>query len=165
MNVYIVAAVSADGFIALNDQHLSLDWTSKEDKRKFVELTKRAGVMIMGRKTFETIGKVLPGRKTYVYTSGHIDSEGVESTSLPPKELISRLEQQGFSEAALVGGQAVYDLFLKEDAVDEIYLTIEPVMFGQGLTLSKTIADKRLKLLKHEKLNDDTLLLHYKVIK
>jgi dihydrofolate reductase len=165
MKVFIVAAVSMDGFIALDDKHVSLDWTSKEDKRKFVELTKRAGVMIMGRKTFDTIGKALPGRKTYVYTSGNVDAEGVESTNLPPKELINKLENEGFSEAALVGGQAIFDLFLKDDAVDEIYLTIEPVLFGQGLTLGKSVTDKRLKLLEHETLNDDTLLLHYKVIK
>jgi dihydrofolate reductase len=165
MKIFIVAAVSMDGFIALNDRHVSLDWTSKEDKRKFVELTKRAGVMIMGRKTFDTIGKALPGRKTYVYTSGNVDAEGVESTDLPPEEFISKLESEGYSEAALVGGQAIFDLFLKNDAVDEIYLTIEPVLFGQGLTLGKSVTDKRLKLLKQEKLNDDTLLLHYKVIK
>ncbi|HEX5456725.1 MAG TPA: dihydrofolate reductase family protein [Candidatus Saccharimonadales bacterium] len=165
MNVFIVVAVSADGFIALNDKHISLDWTSKEDKRKFVELTKRAGVMIMGRKTFDTIGKALPGRKTYVYTSGEIHAEGVESTDSEPKELIQKLSEEGYSEIAVIGGQTIFDLFLKDDAIDEIYLTIEPVLFGQGLTIGKSLADKRLKLLEHEKLNDDTLLLHYKVIK
>ncbi|HYF96460.1 MAG TPA: dihydrofolate reductase family protein [Patescibacteria group bacterium] len=164
MKVILIAAVSADGFIAKDSAHTA-DWTSKEDKKLFVELTKRAGVMIMGRNTYETIGQALPERLNIVYTSRLIDNPEIQTTQEPPEQLVSRLDQEGFSEIALCGGQVIYDLFLNSGVVDEIYLTIEPKLFGHGITLSKTLNDLNLKLIGHKKLNDDTLNLHYEVIK
>lgn len=164
MKVILIAAISADGFIARDSAHAA-DWTSKEDKKLFVELTKKAGVMVMGRNTYETIGKALPGRLNIVYTSRPIDNPEIQTTQEAPEALINRLKQEGFSEIAVCGGQVIYDLFLSSGLVDELYLTIEPKLFGHGITLAKTLADLDLKLLDHKKLNNDTLTLHYEVIK
>lgn len=164
MNVFIIAALSADGFIAKSKEHPA-NWTSKEDKAKFVELTKKAGVMVMGRTTFDTIGKALPGRRTIVYTNSNRNIEGVESTSESPKALLGRLEREGHNQVAIVGGQSIYDLFYASGLVDELYLTIEPVIFGNGIKLFKSDIGGNISLLQEEKLNDDTLFLHYKVEK
>lgn len=164
MKVILIAAVSADGFIGKDTSHFA-DWTSKEDKKLFVELTKKAGVIIMGRNTYETIGKALPDRLNIVYTSRTLDNHEIQTTQEEPSELLSRLTSEGYEEAALCGGQAVYDLFLKSGLVDELYITVEPMLFGSGITLSKSLSESRLKLLGFKKLNDDTLNLHYKVEK
>ncbi|MEK7152944.1 MAG: dihydrofolate reductase, partial [Patescibacteria group bacterium] len=84
--------LTADGFIGRDASHLS-DWTSPEDKKLFIRLTKEAGVMVMGSRTFATIGRALPGRKTIVYTSKPEDfvMEGVEATSETPADLVARL--------------------------------------------------------------------------
>ncbi|MCL5782229.1 MAG: dihydrofolate reductase, partial [Patescibacteria group bacterium] len=58
MKCFIIAALSADGYIA-RDEHHPAFWTSKEDKKRFVELTKRAGVVIMGSTTYTTIARPL----------------------------------------------------------------------------------------------------------
>ena len=53
-------AITADGKIAKSSDHFP-DWTSKEDKKMFVEVTKEHGVVIMGDKTFFTFPKPLAG--------------------------------------------------------------------------------------------------------
>nr|AIA17785.1 Dihydrofolate reductase [uncultured bacterium] len=164
MKVILIAAVSADGYIAKSTDHFA-GWTSKEDKKLFVELTKKAGVMIMGRNTYDTIGKALPGRLNIVYTSKPLDNPDIQTTQEGPAELLKRLSEQGYQEVALCGGQAIYDLFLKQGLVDELSITIEPKLFGSGITLSNSLAEAELRLVGSRKLNDDTLNLHYEVKK
>lgn len=161
MKVFIVAALSADGFIA-HDRDEFADWTSKEDKRLFVQLTKRAGVLVMGGATYRTIGRPLPGRKNIVYTRGTIDGD-VEVTQEAPQELVARLAQEGYTELAVCGGRSIYELFLAAGTVDELYLTIEPVLFGAGIKLSELAADVPLRLLDSKLLNENSMLLHYEI--
>ncbi len=164
MKVILIVALSADGFIAKDSDHFA-DWTSKEDKKLFVDLTRESGVVIMGRNTFETIGKALPGRLNMVYTSKKLADKNIEATAEEPTLLLNRLAERGFNKVAVCGGQSIYDLFLKENLVDELYITVEPKLFGNGITLSKSFSDTELKLIELKKLNNDTLNLHYKVIK
>jgi len=145
ITVSLIAAQTTDGFIAREKGETSISWTSREDKKRFVSLTKQAKVMVMGRTTWETIGKALPERLTIVY-SHKAPSEpmpGVEWTDIPPKNLLRRLEERGFTEVAICGGGEIYDLFLREGLVDRIYLTIEPVDFGRGICLFKDPAAVR----------------------
>ncbi len=164
MKVFMIAAVSADGFIAEHDEHMA-DWTSPEDKRFFVSRTKEAGIVVMGGKTFRTIGRAMPGRRNIVYTSQpeSISVPDVETTSLSPGQLIAQLEQEGAQEVAICGGTAIYTMFMKSGLIDEMYLTVEPLTFGIGLTLFNEPIEARLTLLDSSKLNDNTLLLHYSV--
>ncbi|MBF0204054.1 MAG: dihydrofolate reductase, partial [Desulfamplus sp.] len=67
MKVILVMAMTLDGKIARHSME-PVDWTGKADKKKFVEITKKAGAVIMGSTTFDTIGKRLPNRKNIVMT-------------------------------------------------------------------------------------------------
>ena len=166
MNVFIIAALSADGFIARNTTELA-DWTSNEDKKLFVRLTKAAGIMIMGATTFHTIGRALPDRHTIVYTK-HPESitiSEVETTSEDPRILIERLAAQGAKAVAICGGSSIYSLFMESGLVDELYLTIEPTLFGSGIPLFTSPLTSNLRLLSSENLSENVLLLHYAVIK
>lgn len=165
MKVFIIAALTADGFIAHTEKDTSTNWTSDEDRKLFVRLTKRAGVFVMGSTTYRTIGRALPGRRNIVYSRTKIAQEGIETTSETPAALIQRLEAEGYDELAICGGTTIYDMFLQADVVDELYLTIEPVLFGTGLPLIKTARDIPLKLIESTLLNADTLLVHYEVQK
>jgi len=161
ITVSLIAAQTRDGFIARTETEPSLSWTSREDKKRFTELTKRAGVVIMGRKTFATIGKGLPGRILVVCTRQPFlsDTPGVEYTAESPKKLLSSLEMRGFTEAALCGGAEIYALFLQEGVVDKLYLTIEPVDFGFGIPLLKdpTIIERDFTLLQETVAGNGTI--------
>lgn len=164
MNVFIVAALTADGFIGRDGSHTA-DWTGSADKKVFVRLTKQAGTIVMGSNTFKTIGKALPGRRNIVYTrnqsSIHVD--GIETTSEPPGALVQRLAKEGANALAVCGGARIYDMFLRAEIVDDIYLTIVPQLFGTGLSLSITEMDIKLDLVESENLEDGCILLHYKI--
>jgi dihydrofolate reductase len=64
MRVYLVAAVAANGVIGANGK---LPWHLPEDLKHFKALTLGHPV-IMGRKTWESLGKPLPGRENIVVT-------------------------------------------------------------------------------------------------
>lgn len=164
MKTFIIAALTADGFIARNSNHLA-DWTSKEDKQFFTQKTKEAGVVVMGLNTFKTIGRPLPMRHNIVYAPPETHLEGVEVTQKEPRELLKDLESRGYSKVAICGGSTIYTMFMEAGVVDTLYLTLEPVIFGYGLTLFNKQLDAKLQLKSQNRLNDQTLLLEYQVIK
>lgn len=169
MNVFLIAATSADGFIGLDAEHRSLDWRSKADAKFFIERTKQAGVIVMGSTTYKTfrIKRAPPGRRLIVLTSkpGTIEGEGVEATSETPEELLARLGSEGVKEVALSGGSTIYKVFLEKGLVNEAYITIEPKLFGAGVNLLNGFVDVDLKLLEVKNLSENTILLHYAVNK
>ncbi|HSX30651.1 MAG TPA: dihydrofolate reductase family protein [Candidatus Saccharimonadales bacterium] len=166
MKTFIIAALTADGFIGRSAGHTA-DWTGSEDKKVFVRLTKEAGVMVLGARTFATIGRALPGRRNIVYTRHpeSITSEGVETTLEPPSELLTRLEKEGVTAVAICGGTSIYDLFMQANLVDELYLTVSPLLFGTGVRLFDVPVDVHLELKESSPVGTDSVLLHYVVVK
>jgi dihydrofolate reductase len=173
MIVTLIAAVSADGKIARDAGQSSLDWTSREDKRFFMEKTKQIGTVVMGRSTFETIGKPLPGRRTVVLSrKGHeatglrpggAEAGTVEFTDEPLAELVARLEREGATGLAVCGGATVYSQFLKAGLVDELFLTVEPMLFGTGVPLVSDVGRINLALVSSAALGPSSVLLHYRI--
>ncbi len=166
MRIFIVAALTADGFIGRTSGHTA-DWTGGEDKKVFVRLTKEAGVIVMGSRTFATIGRALPGRRNIVLTSRpeEITTEGIEATNEAPADLVRRLANEGVEAIAICGGATVYDAFMQEGLVDEIYLTYVPTLFGQGVPLFKDTLSTQLELAEETRLSDGGVLVHYIVKK
>jgi dihydrofolate reductase len=165
MQTFIIAAQSLDGFIAKNKEQSSMSWNSKEDKMRFVELTKRAGVVVMGSATYETFLKPLKDRRTIVYSRSKKHYPGVEVTNEAPTDLIARLQNEGVKEIAICGGSQIYTLFMKSGLIESIYLTIEPIFFGSGISLFTEPINQKLSLVSCEKTEHNTLLLEYKVAK
>lgn len=162
MKVILIAAITADGFIG-RDKHHTADWTPTEDKVVFKELTKAAGVMVMGSRTYDTIGRPLPGRKTVVYTSRpeEYQADNLQATDQAPAALLDSLQEEGFSSVAICGGQQIYDMFMNAGVVTDIYLTVVPTLFGDGVRLFSSTKDQQLSLVESRQLNASTILLHY----
>ena len=90
-----------------------LVWRQSADLKRFKEITSGKTV-VMGRKTFESIGKPLPNRNNIVLTKTRSQIPGVIS--------ISDIEQITEKEYFVIGGSEIYKLFI--DYVDEIYATL-----------------------------------------
>jgi len=167
MKVTLLMAITLDGKIAKNPTHFP-DWTGREDKKLFVKSTKEAGVIVMGSKTFDTIGKPLPGRKNIVLTRNknrQSQWENLIFTDKNPGELLGDLGKEGFSHVILAGGAMINSLFAEENLIDEITVTISPKIFGTGLSLFDREFSMDLELREMEKLDRDSLCLRYKVLK
>lgn len=163
---FIIVATTVDGFIAEETSQVSTKWTSGADKSHFQEVSKRAGVIVMGLTTYKTIGKPLPERLNIVYAQkGTPLIEGVEMTDKSPEELLQDLEARGFKEVAICGGSSIYTMFMKSGLVEEIYITLEPRLFGSGIKLFNDKVSAKLSMIESKQLSPDVLLLHYKVLK
>jgi dihydrofolate reductase len=64
MSLILIAAVGANGVIGLDND---LPWRIREDLQRFKQLT-LGHTLVMGRKTYDSIGRPLPGRRTVVVT-------------------------------------------------------------------------------------------------
>lgn len=169
--VILLVAMSTDGFIAPADQEKlpSTVWTSPEDKQFFTEKSKAIGTLVMGSKTFETIGKALPDRRSIVMTSQpekytKFNDPNLFFTSEGPEEILADLDKQGVKQVALCGGASIYNLFLQKGLVDKMFITVEPKSFGEGIKLFSENIEEKFRLLKSKKLNEGgTLLLEYEL--
>ncbi len=163
IKAFIIAAQSLDGFIGPLEHVNSMSWTSGADKAFFKKRTKEAGVIVIGRTTFETIGIALPGRRTIVYSSRPLNIEGVETTDLLPSDLLQKLESEGCKEVAVCGGSSIYSLFLRSNCISKLYITIEPILFGNGIKLFNDIPQKNISLISSKALGSNALLLEYNI--
>jgi len=106
MLISMVVAVSANGVIGRDG---GLPWRLPEDLRRFRQIT-MGHPMVMGRRTWESIGRALPGRKSIVL-SGREDysAEGAVVVGSPAAALEAAA---GADEVMVIGGGQVYELFL-----------------------------------------------------
>ncbi len=167
MKIILLMVMSTDGIIAKKADQNSYTWNSREDKEHFMKLTREIGVIVMGSNTYKASGrKSYKERITYVLTRNPLEldmGEDVFAINGTPQAIAAQLREKGHDKVALLGGAKVNRDFLLAGLVDELYLTIEPKLFGKGLHLfEEEEVDIGLKLISHRRLNDQgTLLLHY----
>ncbi|MDA6854734.1 dihydrofolate reductase, partial [Escherichia coli] len=86
----------------------STAWTSAHDRKFFVEETKKYGVLIMGRNTYKTIGKPLPGRLIIVLTEKpeeiNVVPGSVETAQGDLRTIVDDIEKRGYSSLVVAGG-------------------------------------------------------------
>ena len=159
-------AMTADGKIAKDSKHFP-DWTSKEDKKLFMEVTKEQGVVIMGESTFLTFPKPLPDRLNVVFTleKNPKEMENVKWVTGEPEQVLDEIQKMGHTTAVLGGGANLNSQFLKKKLIDEIYLTIEPKIFGDGIGLFSGDFKENLELMGMDMLGEGSVVLKYKVVK
>ncbi|NBB31499.1 dihydrofolate reductase [Cellulophaga sp. BC115SP] len=117
MKLSIIVATAEQGVIGKDNQ---LIWHLPEDLKMFRRLT-TGHVIIMGRKTFESIGKPLPNR-TSIIISRNTDYQ-VEGCIVVGslEEAIEKAKEIESEEAFIIGGAQIYALAL--DMADTVYLT------------------------------------------
>jgi len=106
-----------------------MPWRLSADLQRFKKLT-MGHPIIMGRKTFESIGRLLPGRTTIILTRG--DDFHHEGAIVVHDETGALIACQDSEEAFVVGGAEIYKLFLPK--ADRIYLTKVHTMIPDGDT-------------------------------
>jgi dihydrofolate reductase len=103
--VTIVAAVARNGVIGVDG---GLPWHLPDDLRRFKALT-LGHVLVMGRKTYESIGRPLPGRTTVVVTRNAAWDPGSEEVVVAPELEEAVRAAAAIDEAVfVVGGAQVY---------------------------------------------------------
>ena len=115
MKLSVIAAVASNNVIGMGN---SIPWHLPEDLKRFRELTMGKHI-IMGRKTFESLGRLLPGRTSVIITRN--PDYRIEG-ALMADSLESALAQcQDEAEVFVIGGSEIYRTALEQ--ADRLYLT------------------------------------------
>lgn len=117
MRVSFIVAKSLNNVIGINNK---LPWHLKDDLQNFKKITMGHHIL-MGRKTFESIGKALPGRMSLVVSSEPRANEENVLWFNSIFRAIKQAERNGESELFIIGGEKVFKAALS--LVDRIYLT------------------------------------------
>lgn len=115
MRLSIIAAIGQHGELGKNN---NLIWHLKGDMKFFKDIT-LGHTIVMGRKTFESLPKLLPGRKHIVLSRNNIDIPEIEVYH----DIQSFLKKYQNSDEEIfnIGGASIYKILL--DYTDKIYLT------------------------------------------
>lgn len=168
MKVTLLMAQTVDRKIARNANHFP-DWTGKEDKRLFMRMSKEAGVVIMGRKTYATINRPLPDRLNVIMTRNEdlvSENDNLLYTNQRPEKILATLAERGYNEVVLAGGATINTLFARQNLIDEIAVTISPLLFGSGLSLfAETLDTTPVTLMELEQIGPNLVFMRYQVPK
>ena len=101
MKITLIVALADNGVIGRGG---ALPWHLPDDLRRFKALTMGRPIL-MGRRTFESIGRPLPGRRNLVMTRGRLAAAAIETVA----DLPAAIELCGSAaELCVIGGAAVY---------------------------------------------------------
>lgn len=174
MIVSVAAVISVDARMTRGSEPDVSQWASPEDQAHFHSLINNHEVVVMGSGTYNAYRhsmKLTSNHLRIVLTSRPKEFKGQEVSGqlefydLTPKELVNRLEKENKKNLLVTGGGQMITDFLEAQLVDNLYLTVEPYVFGQGKPLTKDIIlNTALELVSSQTLNKKgTTLLTYKV--
>lgn len=168
MKVTLYMAITANGMIAKKND--DTPWSDAEFE-SYLSTVKKFGNVIVGNRThplyeesdFPAMGNPL---MVVLTRNENLKEDGRVKYVNSPNKALEIVEAAGFKEALVTGGGFVNTAFIEKGLVDEIYLDIEPLVFGEGIPLFQPgDFECELELLETEKLSENTIQLHYKVKK
>ena len=143
MEIFLIAAVDKNLAIGKNGK---IPWHIKEDLQFFQKNTLNTA-MIMGRSTFDSIGKPLPNRKNIVMTKSPTNREGVVEVS-NTEEAIKQAKISS-NKISIIGGESVYREFMpfaNKLLITEIDIVVEkPDTFFPAWNKEDWIENSRIK--------------------
>ena len=174
MKKILVFVSTLDGKITQWGRSPVKDWTSEEDQQYFKKTWNDSTVIVMGSSTYN-VAPMKPSPDNHLiimtstpdkYKAQQVDGQ-IEFTNQSPAELVAQYEELGVKQMTVVGGSHIATSFFKCECIDEVWLTIEPKIFGTG---GSFVSDEKLyvnlELIEMEKVNErGTLITKYAVIK
>jgi dihydrofolate reductase len=140
--VYYLTA-SLDGYIARPDG--SVDWMPEPTAEDFgfAEFLQTIDTVVQGRKTYEqvlTFGEYpYAGKENFVFSTTMKNAKHAEVISVSPREFVKRRRQRKGKDIWLVGGAKLASHFFDENAIDDLVVFVQPVVLGEGISLTKAL--------------------------
>jgi len=165
--IILFIASSLDGYIARENGNI--DWLPQNTTSGYDEFYKSIDTVIMGKKTYDqilTFGDYpYNDKKSYVFTrnNDHSKDENTEFVHDVDK-LVKDIISNSGTNIWLVGGAEIISTLVNFGFVDEIILSIIPIVLGKGIPLFKNIQkETKLELIKTTDY-DALVELHYKIL-
>ncbi|MGL5883967.1 dihydrofolate reductase family protein [Synechococcus elongatus] len=132
-------ATSLDGYIARRNE--GIDWLFDDADYGYSEFYSQIDTVLMGRKTYELSMSLsddpYPGCQIYVFSRSLTETADPAITVVQgnPALWVSQLKQQPGRNFWLVGGGQLVQQCLAADCLDELILSIHPILLGNGIPL------------------------------
>ena len=174
MKTILIFVSSLDGKVTKWGEPNVRSWSSHQDQDYYKKVWNESRLIIMGSATFNAdTFSPSPNHLIIVMTSQpdrykSFEVPGqMEFTNETPVELSSRFTKNDQEKMLVIGGPHVATSFLQEKLVDELWLTIEPRIFGIGQNFATDAKlDIDLRLIQSEKVNEQgTMITKYAVLK
>ena len=171
--VVLYIAASLDGYIATEDHNL--DWlfaVEGDGDNGYTEFFDTVDTILMGRTTYDWVMEhekgefPYKGKECYVFSSiKKEDNEYVTYVSDGVVQLINELKNKDGKIIWLVGGGSLISTFLQEKLIDEIIVTIAPVLVGKGIPLFHNNSFQTPLTLKEINQHNQFVELRYEVVR
>jgi dihydrofolate reductase len=174
MKVILVMVASLNGKTTRGTQSPKF-WASEEDQDFFLSLIHKHNLFVMGSKTFLSVRhsmtlssdklRIVLTREPSKYQKYHVAGQ-LEFTNQDPHSILDKLNSRGYRQAFLLTGETLNTMFFRGKLIDEVWVTIEPKLFGSGKGIvGDEEFDTNLKLTSIRRLNKQgTLLLKYVIV-
>lgn len=168
--IILFIAMTLDGYIARKNG--DIDWLQDaeiqgEGDNGYSDFYQTIDTVLMGKKTYEHVMSLVdvypyPDKKSYVFSrSKQKSGPFIEFIDEDIKHFIQKLKQQKGENIWLVGGGELVDSFLRKKLVDEMIITVIPILLGGGIPLFQhPIPENKLDL-KGTVQYGDFVQLHY----
>ncbi len=172
--VLLYIAMSLDGRIAKSDGDIGFLAAMEQpgEDYGYADFVSSVDTVIWGRKTYDkvlTFGSPIPhSDKRVIVVSRHpYETTGnITFYAGDLKELILNLKAATGKHIYIDGGSELVNALLKEEMIDELYISVIPVLLGEGIPLFKDgFPEARLKLLKAVPYKKGLVQLRYEVLR
>jgi dihydrofolate reductase len=173
MKTILIFVSTIDGKITKWGDPMIRSWSSKDDQKYFDAVWNDTRVIIMGSGTYNPDPLKADPKHLYIVLTHKpsryesIDVPGLlEFTNESPRHILDRFKNEE-NRVLIVGGSQIATSFLKEQLIDELWLTFEPKIFGTGANfVTNEKLDIDLRLISFEQINEQgTVLTKYKVLR
>ena len=170
--VILYIATSLDGYIAKIDDDLSFLSVVEQQGEDYGygEFIQTVDAVIVGRRTYEKVlsmGYSFPhtDKDAYIITRTERPSLGsVQFYTGNLKELVLKLKSEPGKNIFVDGGAEIVNELLKEALIDELIISVIPLLLGNGIRLFKDgRPEQNLQLLSAKQFDKGLTQLHYKV--
>ncbi len=149
--------ISLDGYIAGVGDDTS--WIPDCGGEQFHKIVSENEVILMGRRSYEfaVAENVFPYNcdlnliMTHDIQQLKMGKENIIFSDGSPEDVVNIIKNKGFKKVFLMGGGSLNAAFLNADMVDEIILTIHPIVLGGGTKLYEGLVDKKNFILVSQK--------------
>lgn len=137
--VHLFTAATIDGYITGPNEDIS--WLFSDMDYGYYKFFERVSITLSGYKTYQTtlgFGEPFPniGKKNYVFSrSAKSEAPHVEFIRENPADFTRKLKEQHKGLIWLIGGGEINTILLQAGLIDEIILSVHPVVLGAGTQL------------------------------
>lgn len=162
-------ASSLDGYIARPDG--SADWLFTDGDYGYHEFYNSIGTVLMGRKTYDKVLEFgdypYKDKRSIIFTRQDPSLQVTDKLEFVSGDIVKFTDSLRRSESDdvwLVGGSQIIRLFLEQDLIDEIILSIHPVILGNGIPLFDRIKKEvHMELINNVSFESGLVQLHYRI--